>query len=272
MTYPFGIDVSKWQGAMDWQCAKDAGVAFAFVKATEGASWVDPTFAYNWAELERLNIPHGAYHFFRPKQAVTQVEQFVAIAGEDAKLVLDLEDTGGLDRSAMTVKTLRALELIKQLTGKYPIVYSRYTWLNSNVIMSMMPEVDYWLAQYRYPLPYPLYTQEYPTELIAAPIGIERQQIKFHQSGERGNGGKYGAQSRYIDTDRFIGTNEELVSYFGGTSETQPEQPPTSETRLYQARVIAGVLNVRSSPEIADNIVGQLTEGAIVDVFEEREG
>src|SRR5687767_6979785 len=43
-----GIDVSYWQGHIDWQKVSDAGVRFAYIKATEGGDRLDPKFIYNW--------------------------------------------------------------------------------------------------------------------------------------------------------------------------------------------------------------------------------
>lgn len=264
MTYPLGIDVSSYQRTMDWQRAIATGAAFAFVKASEGTGYVDPYFAQNWAELRRLGIPHGAYHYFRPKEdALLQAQEFVDIVdpADNERLVLDVENNGGLDRNTLTKCVLTALETIKGLTGRYPILYSRASWMNANLNVSELPKLDYWLAQYKFANPYPFYTDMYPTDKLTAPIGVERQQIKFHQGSEKGNGTRRGAQSYYLDLNAFIGTNEELQTYFAGFSFPEPEP-------LYEARVTADVLNVRSTPEIADNVVGQLTEGEVVDVYE----
>ena len=58
-----GIDVSRWQGEIDWAKVKDAGTRFAFIKATEGGDHVDPNFKRNWIEAKRHGVPRGAYHF-----------------------------------------------------------------------------------------------------------------------------------------------------------------------------------------------------------------
>lgn len=266
ITLPLGIDVSHYQREVDWQKAKSAGVQFAFVKASEGTSLIDSQFARNWQELRRLGIPHGAYHFFRPAHPLSQIEWFVEGVQPQAGqlLVLDVENGGGLSKAELTRKVVEAVEIIYARTGRYPLIYSRASWLNANIDITKLPKLDYWLAQYRWALPYPMFTEPYPTEKIVIPNGVTREQVKFHQTGENGNGKLYGAQSYYIDTNRFIGTNEELAAYFGGVSVPEPEP----EVGLYQARVTASVLNVRSSPEIADNVVGQLKEGAVVDVYE----
>ena len=270
MTYPFGIDVSSYQKNMDWSKAMATGARFAFVKATEG-NRVDPYFSLNWRELHKLKLPCGAYHFFRPRENLIQIHNFVqeVINQGDGQLVLDLEDTGGLNRNAMTDLVNEALELIWLAVDHYPIIYSRASWLNSYINVGELPKLDYWLAQYKFANPFPFFTDMYPTDKLTAPRGIERQQIKFHQGSEKGNGSKYGAQSYYIDTNRFIGTQEELVAYFGGVVSPVVSEPEPVNAPLYQARVIADVLNVRSSPEIADNVVTQYRYGKVVDVFEE---
>ena len=277
MTYPFGIDVSSYQKRMDWQRAISTGATFAFVKATEGADWADPTFAYNWRELRRLGIPHGAYHYFRPKEdALLQAQEFVDIVDPEAGelMVLDVENSGGLDRVMLTRCVIVALETIYAMTGRYPLIYSRASWLNANVDVSALPKLDYWLAQYRNAAPYPLFTSEYPSDKLTLPRGVSKEQIKFHQSGEKGNGKKYGAQSHYVDLDRFLGND--LTAYFGGTSETQPEPIPPSETQpLYQARVSTWAtphVNLRSEPRIAkETDIGDAFPGQVLDVLEERE-
>jgi GH25 family lysozyme M1 (1,4-beta-N-acetylmuramidase) len=61
-----GIDVSHHQGAIDWSQVAGAGTRFAFAKATEGRSYVDPTYATNKAGAALSGVVFGAYHFARP--------------------------------------------------------------------------------------------------------------------------------------------------------------------------------------------------------------
>ena len=58
-----GIDVSKYQGDIDWNKVKDSGVKFVWIKATEGGDHTDEKFAANWAGAKAAGIPRGAYHF-----------------------------------------------------------------------------------------------------------------------------------------------------------------------------------------------------------------
>ena len=73
-----GVDVSRFQGEIDWTRAANSGVEFAFIKATEGGDRVDPKFKDNWRATRRAGIPRGAYHFYyfcRP--AKDQAEWFI---------------------------------------------------------------------------------------------------------------------------------------------------------------------------------------------------
>jgi GH25 family lysozyme M1 (1,4-beta-N-acetylmuramidase) len=217
MTYPLGLDVSSYQRTMDWQRAIDTGAKFAFVKATEGTSIIDPQFAYNWSELRRLGVPHGAYHFFRPAQPLWQVTQFIDEVDpqQNEMIVLDIENSGGKSRSELTSLVNEAVDMVKEYTGRYPLLYSRASFLNAYVNVADLPKLDYWLAQYRFANPYPFFTEPYPSDKITIPAGVSREQVKFHQGSERGNGRRRGAQSYYIDLDTFLGTEDGLAAYFG---------------------------------------------------------
>src|SRR4051812_44035850 len=58
-----GVDVSKYQGEIDWQAAKASGVRFAWIKATEGGDHMDEKFYQNWQNAKAAGVPRGAYHF-----------------------------------------------------------------------------------------------------------------------------------------------------------------------------------------------------------------
>ena len=59
-----GIDISKYQGDIDWDRVRDAGIRFAYLKVSEGGDHVDDRFYENWEGGERrAGVPRGAYHF-----------------------------------------------------------------------------------------------------------------------------------------------------------------------------------------------------------------
>ena len=58
-----GIDVSHYQGNVDWTAVRGAGMVLAFATATEGSNYVDSKFAANWAGMKTVGLKRGAYHF-----------------------------------------------------------------------------------------------------------------------------------------------------------------------------------------------------------------
>src|SRR5689334_20590156 len=63
-----GVDVSDFQGAINWSSARGAGIRFAFVKATQGTYNTQSHFAGNWSGMKSAGVIRGAYHFFDPTQ------------------------------------------------------------------------------------------------------------------------------------------------------------------------------------------------------------
>jgi len=124
-----GIDVSHWDGAIDWAKMKAAGVEFAFMKATEGTTFTDPAFATYWREAPQDGVIRGAYHFFRPAvDPIQQADFFVATAGipgpGDLPLTLDLEVTDNLPAATVAKAALAFLGRVEELSGRVPIIYT----------------------------------------------------------------------------------------------------------------------------------------------------
>lgn len=126
-----GIDVSHWQGPIDWAQVAAAGTRFAIAKATEGRTYVDPTYATNRAAAEANGIVFGAYHFARPddtpNDAIAEADHFVEAAQlEPGNLipVLDLERTGGLSQEQVTEWILAWLDRVTERLGVRPMVYT----------------------------------------------------------------------------------------------------------------------------------------------------
>lgn len=88
-----GIDVSRYQKEIDWSAVRDSGIAFAYVKATEGTRLVDPYLARNLAGARQAGIPVGVYHFARPGDPVAQARFFrTTVSGPvDLPWALDIE-------------------------------------------------------------------------------------------------------------------------------------------------------------------------------------
>jgi GH25 family lysozyme M1 (1,4-beta-N-acetylmuramidase) len=130
-----GIDVSHWQGAIDWLGVVGQGHSFVFAKATEGTTGVDATYALNRGGAAATGLRVGAYHFARPggsgdaglvANAVAQADNFVDFAqprAGDLPPALDLEATGNLAPTALAAWTQAWLDQVEARIGAKPVIY-----------------------------------------------------------------------------------------------------------------------------------------------------
>jgi lysozyme len=132
-----GIDVSNWQGSIDWDSVAASGITFAFAKASEGITFTDAWFARNWSEMSRVGLYRGAYHFGRPAfDPVAQANHFVDVVqpvSGDLQLVLDLEVTDGRNPAQVWAWTQAFANQIYQLTGRPGMVYTGYYFWRDRV-------------------------------------------------------------------------------------------------------------------------------------------
>jgi lysozyme len=126
-----GIDVSRYQGTIDWAAVAAAGVHFAFIKATEGGDLRDPRFAENWAAAAEAGLVRGAYHFFTfCTPGAAQAANFAAVVPVEATALppaIDVEFAGNC-RSWRDLETIRRelavfLAAVEATYGRRPIVY-----------------------------------------------------------------------------------------------------------------------------------------------------
>lgn len=126
-----GIDVSHHQETIDWSQVAGSGQRFAFAKASDGRTFVDPMYTTNKAGAEASDIVFGAYHFARPDDsvddAVAEADHFVDVAQlEPGNLlpVLDVERTGGLSKAELTAWILTWLDRVTARLGVRPMIYT----------------------------------------------------------------------------------------------------------------------------------------------------
>ncbi len=140
-----GLDVSNWNGAINWVKVAKAGYRFAFGKATEGTGYVDKTYTANRNGSEAAGLTFGAYHFARPTgpslaaatvNAIKQANHFLAVADPqpgELPPVLDLEKTGNLPKQRLLAWTLAWLGQIDARTGVEPFVYTSPLFWKGNL-------------------------------------------------------------------------------------------------------------------------------------------
>jgi lysozyme len=131
-TFPVtGIDVSHHQGEVDWARVAEAGVAFAYIKATEGRDFRDKRFEENWSGAAEAGIPRGAYHFFTfCSPGAAQAEHFLRTAPPTPGAlppVADVEFVGNCtsygDLAHVRAEVEAFVEAVEQAWGVEPILY-----------------------------------------------------------------------------------------------------------------------------------------------------
>jgi lysozyme len=194
-----GIDVSKWQGAVDWAGVKAAGLAFAFARATYGATTVDAQFATNWPAMKAAGILRGAYHFFVAADDPTaQAELFLKAVGSlengDLPPVVDVETDSGT--SATLVADVQTwLDAVQAATGRRPIIYTGPNFWNENMTGGFGG--------------YPLWVAEYGVSAPKPVAGWSRWTFWQYSS----SGAAAGLSP--VDLDYFNGSIEDLLAFVG---------------------------------------------------------
>ena len=163
-SYPIhGIDVSRYQGAIDWARARDAGVSFAFLKATEGGDRADPLFEAHWQGATRAGIPTGAYHFFYfCTPAEVQARWFIKNVRKHPGMlppVVDLEwnpfsptCTHRPEGSVVRREARIFIAALEAHYGQRPIVYTTPAFYADTGI-GQLRAVEFWLRSTAKPLP-----------------------------------------------------------------------------------------------------------------------
>ena len=126
-----GIDVSHWQGRIDWDRIARGNVDFAIIKATEGTWMVDPWYTRNRTRARRAGILFSAYHYANPSRragdAIREANWFVRKAkldGTNLIPALDLEESGGLRPAQLQRWTLQWLRRVEHRLGVKPMLYT----------------------------------------------------------------------------------------------------------------------------------------------------
>lgn len=135
---PQGIDVSNHQGpSINWGNLKSSGVLFAYIKATESTTFIDPDFNRNYVGATNVGIIRGAYHFARPgnSSGAAQAKYFLAHGGRwsgDGRTLpgaIDLEGTcSGLSHGQMVSWIQDFSNTYRAVTSRFPAIYTTTSW------------------------------------------------------------------------------------------------------------------------------------------------
>lgn len=199
-----GVDVSHYQGEIDWQVLEGQGIDFAFIKATEGSGHVDRKFYENWEAADATNLRSGAYHFFSfDSPAETQAQLYIDTVGDlSGRLipVVDIEFYGDKfsnpPEDEVIVRELKTmLDILEEEYGVKPMVYTTYTFYYKY----LDGEID----------GYPLWIRN----VYFSPNVDMRNQWTFWQYTDTAIINGYSGAEEHIDMNVFYGSTEELDEY-----------------------------------------------------------
>ncbi|WP_169054298.1 GH25 family lysozyme [Nitratireductor sp. XY-223] len=149
-----GIDVSRYQGTVDWGQVRDAGISFVAIKATEGASDYAYTdyFTENAGPARQAGLVVGGYHFFNPQaDGKAQADYFLQIAqprSGDLLPMLDLEQTGNAGAAQIAAGAQAWLETVATATGKKPLLYTTAGFWSQIGSPGGFGDYPLWVAEY----------------------------------------------------------------------------------------------------------------------------
>jgi len=168
-----GIDVSHYQGTIQWNSVAASGVDFCFIKATEGLSAADPYFQSNWSASRAAGLIRGAYHFGHASiDAAAQARCFYdrvradgTMGTHDLPPVLDLETLDGQSPAAALQWAIEFMAQTDSLFGRQTVLYTdNGFWQQLSALPNcrVLASRPLWLAAYsatpRIPFPWSAWT------------------------------------------------------------------------------------------------------------------
>lgn len=137
-----GLDVSHWQGTINWTTVKNQGAKFAYIKATEGTTYRDPNFSANYTDAYYAGLVRGAYHFAQPASSsgAAQADYFAAHGGAWSKdnqtlpgmLDIEYNPNGatcyGISQAAMRTWITSFLNEYHAKTTRWATIYTTTDW------------------------------------------------------------------------------------------------------------------------------------------------
>jgi lysozyme len=246
------VDVSHWEGAIDWTEASK-WVPFAYFKCTDGIGLFDNTYLPNKQGCQAAGMPWAPYHYFEPADnPVAQAEEFVTKAGEHVEqYIADFEEParGGTASGPGTELPNvyhRFLVKVEQLTGKKPAIYTSAGFWNEYV--NPKPA---WAHEYELLVAH--YTAQHSPIL---PIGWDKWTIWQYTDAFYFPGCQSAADGNW-----FNGSLAQMRAWFGNYRDVTP-----MPAAPFQVRSLFDNLHIRQEPRVTAPEIGHLQKGEVVDV------
>ncbi len=203
-----GVDVSRWQGDIDWGKLREQGANFAYIKATDGGDHIDPMFRRNWKGAAEAGLARGAYHFFYwCRTAGEQADWFIRNVPKVRGALPPVIDVEWNHMSSCKRRVSRATVLEKMQVfmdkleahyGQRPIIYTSPDFYADN-LQGAFPNHPFWLRS----------VAQHPAKVYPG-----RDWLFWQYSG---SGLSHGVTGR-IDLNVFNGTESQWRAWRGGGS------------------------------------------------------
>jgi lysozyme len=203
-----GVDVSRWQGDIDWDKLRGQGANFVFIKATDGGDHIDPMFGRNWRGAGEAGLRRGAYHFFYwCRTAGEQADWFISHVPKVAGALPPVIDVEWNHQSSCKRRPSRQVVLEKMQVfmdklerhyGQRPIIYTSPDFYEDN-LQGAFRDYPFWLRS----------VAAHPSKVYG-----DRKWLFWQYSG---SGLSHGVSGR-IDLNVFNGTESDWWRWLGGNS------------------------------------------------------
>ncbi len=214
-----GIDVSTYQGVVDWQKAKGAGVEFSIARVSDGTGFPDNQFAANWPGMKKAGVLRGTYQFFHPGEdpiaqadlMFSMLKQAGGLASDDLPPVMDIEVTDNLGPAAIQASMKKWLNYVEGKINRKPMIYTA-AFMSGSVGAGFTA--------------YPLWVANYGPKCPTMPSGWNEWMIWQYTDSV-----SYAGIGSNADGNDFNGTLQDLINFAKGPQPlpTDGGAPPVSD-------------------------------------------
>ena len=207
-----GVDVSEYQGEVDWEKIKEQNIDFAFIKATEGSKGKDSFFDKNYEKLKNMDMLLGLYHFFSfESSGEEQADNYIKVVGKienDGNIMLPIIDIeyysyykkAKPDKEWVIEELQKMLEKLEKTYRVKPIIYTTMEFYQEYIEGKFL-EYDIWIRN------------------ILTKPSLENREWKFWQYTGRGRLEGYNGEEKFIDLNVFNGSKQDFENYIKSKKE-----------------------------------------------------
>lgn len=259
-----GLDVSDYQGTVNWASVKASGRSFAIARISDGTGSPDTSFATNWAAMKSEGFVRGAYQFFRASEDPTAQADLVAssvgtLGAGDLSPIADVEVLDGESGATLVANLATWISVVTAKTGRAPIIYSDPGFWNALPSTSQFAGNTLWVADWGPTCP------STPTPWTSWSLW------------QYSDTGSVSGISGDVDLDRFDGTLAQLQALAGGsgtgagtgTGTGTGAPPPAPATSCYSTTLGMTVAANTCVEENASGTWVQCDNGTWIDRYDD---